>query len=92
MKRALNFRGIMKSVPGRWCNGPGVFRIGERVFIVMDDAYLSWWEPGEEELNGFVEVDPATVGQWTGVIDAEGRCVYETIHDAPAETDGEKCA
>lgn len=71
--REIIFRGKVKSkdpvIAKRWVCG-GLFFVGKRAFVVLDDCrILNCSDIGATEPNfyisDFVEVDPATVGQFT---------------------------
>lgn len=62
-----------------WVKGQ-LIRVGDRCFIIYDDdyTYLSTLF-GEPQLvvRRFYEVDPETIGQWTGLRDREGVDIFE---------------
>lgn len=69
MKRTIKFRG--KRVDnGEWVYGFYVFR--------PDGKHLIYWKPfNEATQNTYHEVIPETVGQFTGLLDKNGKEIYE---------------
>lgn len=63
MKREVIFRG-WSPIKGMWLYGTGVHQGPERTYIVNGDGLLD-------------EVEPETVGQWTGLKDDDGTEIYE---------------
>lgn len=74
MKREIKFRG-KRLDNGEWVEGTPVWSINNRCYMII----------GAEEAEQiyflcqvkYVEVDPETVGQWTGLIDKFGAKIYE---------------
>lgn len=76
------YRAQVKGIRGVkpcWAYGDK-FRIGNRVFIVFDDAE---YDPRalingiyQEAIGGFIEVIPETVGRWTGLKDKDKKDIY----------------
>jgi uncharacterized phage protein (TIGR01671 family) len=64
------------SFSGKWYFGCYV-RIGDRHFIVNPDGGYEKCNCGTEHFAGYVEVDPATVGQATGLRDKPGKEIWE---------------
>ena len=75
------YRGQVKGIntpKPRWAYGDK-FKVGGRVYIVLDDAYTEIDEYRKVGLFGFIEVVPETVGQDTGKKDdsLKHRKIYE---------------
>lgn len=71
MKREILFRG--KSVnTGEWIEGDGIH-------YPKSINYLGtcWIDGMEDRANDWIQVDPATVGQYTGLCDDKERKVFE---------------
>ena len=65
---------------GVWIEGPLLFVEDKPAIYDQTDTDISAvWEYGEARLWGCCEVDPETVGQFTGVTDKNGKKVFE--HD-----------
>lgn len=68
MKRAIKFRG-KRAENGEWCYGSLlVWPDGECTILEKSDNSNVMWKR---------EIDPDTVGQFTGVHDCKGREIYE---------------
>ena len=63
MKREIIFRG-WSPIKGRWIYGTGVHQGPARTYIVNGSGLLD-------------EVEPETVGEWTGLVDKAFRKIYE---------------
>ena len=85
--RDIRCRGKLKSddvtISKRWAYGY-YCKVAGKHYIILDDAELSEDVICAPELTGFVEVNPATVGQQTGLKDKkrtkkypEGQDIYE---------------
>jgi len=82
--KEIKFRGKLKdkdpTVSKRWAYG-GLFYVGERAFIVLDDVELLTAEDTGYTgnlIDDFVEVIPESVGQFTGSYDINGKSeIYE---------------
>lgn len=62
MKREIKFRGLKKD---------GQFAFGN----LLSDAAIGKW--GNQEYYSYADVDPNTVGQFTGLADKNGKEIYE---------------
>lgn len=63
---------------GVWIEGPLLF-VEEKpaIYDQTDTDISAVWEYGEARLWGCCEVDPETVGQYTGVNDMKGNKIFE---------------
>ena len=76
MNREILFRGKTIETK-RWAYGY-YCKIGNKAYIVLDDAELCEDEQGtpDNAIFGFIEVDPDTVGQFTGYPDKYGKKIF----------------
>lgn len=77
--RDILFRG--KSEDGRWVYG-SLIKTGKFCCILQDDDGTDYSYPYLNELTGCIDgdatlVDPETVGQWTGLVDRNGKKIFE---------------
>lgn len=63
MKREVLFRG-WSPIDGKWIYGSGVHSTPFRTYLLTDAGRL-------------LEVEPETVGEWTGLVDKAFRKIYE---------------
>lgn len=75
MRKTL-FRG-KRILNDKWAKGH-VAVVGGKTFIISDKATL-YVEPdgGWKSIENLIEVDPETLGQWTGLKDRDGVDVFE---------------
>lgn len=66
MMREIVFRGKHKS-SGRWCEGN----------LHVDKQGVAIITPDDTPLGCYGQVDPDTVGQYTGLVDKNGKMIFE---------------
>lgn len=73
--RTIKFRGKDKDT-GEWLYG-GLLQCGDECYIVVSEHISQGeWGSAYDEIAG-TEVDPKTVGQFTGILDKNGDEIYE---------------
>lgn len=90
MSKQRLYRAKVKSddpvISKRWAYGDRV-KIGERVFIVPDDAEVDSHAHGDDYIIGIIEVIPSSVGQSTGKEDRDKGEMYGGDRIRPWEDD-----
>lgn len=78
MEKKNRFRGLVKGLGKikRWVYG-GIFYVGKRAFIVLDDVELNGLMMTEAFITDFVEVRPETVGQYIGSHAENDKDIYK---------------
>lgn len=73
--REILFRG-KETDTGEWVVGFYVNSEGHH-FILPDNVWCEFTEPLRIEFDSFFEVDPETIGQFTGLVDKDGKRIFE---------------
>lgn len=80
--KTVKFRGRVKSddsvISRRWVYGY-LFKLGDRAFILGNDCKIIQSGGYDAYINHFIEVDPATVGMFTGYLDKNKKEIYGAV-------------
>lgn len=82
MKRQIKYRG--KSLKGEWIYGHPISLIEENYDDGIIDGIRTWWDGNED-------IDPDSLGEFTGLSDANGIEIYEDDFLQILFSDGSKC-